>query len=231
MPEKQPAKRTPVSAQEVLNALAQACVTYFHNDPNPTALLVLLAQSAGETGWWGQMWNNNLGNYKAVPSNGKTDWFFLKCWEMVKPPLPPAWASDARISVEGTPAADGRLKVWFAPDHPAGCFASFPTLSDGAHAYLVKLVERFSSPNDKGKKDAWYWATQGDIAKFTYALHAQGYFTADPEEYMKLTLSCRSRLNSMGLDFTKLSGPPAEGPMPTVHPSLFGDGGDDGSNA
>jgi hypothetical protein len=216
--QRQPLQQTPATAQQVLEALSQAYVDYFHASPNRIALPILLAQSAGETGWWKSMWNNNLGNYKGV-AGGEADWTFLRCWEMVKT-VPPAWLTDPRITVEESLAADGRHKVWFGPDHPACCFMSFPTLADGAAVYLSRLIARFSAPNDQGIGDAWHWAVEGDILAFVTALHSHGYFTADPHEYVKLTEGAHKRLAAMNLDWDRCATwdtlPPAD--QPIIHP-------------
>jgi len=167
------------------------------------------------------MWNNNIGNYKAI-AGGNTDWTYLKCWEMVRS-VPAHWRNDPRITIEEALASDGRHKVWFGPDHPACCFMSFPTLADGAARYLQRLIDRFSHPSDRGKGDAWYWAVQGNIPAFTAALHSHGYFTADPAHYAKLTTSCHKRILGMNLDWGKCAtwDPVEPEPMKIIHPHFY----------
>jgi hypothetical protein len=220
--DRRPAQQTVVTAQQVLEALAQAYADFFHAPVDKTALMILLAQSAFETGWWKFMWNNNLGNYKAV-SNGTYDWTYFTCYEyLTESQIPPAWHGDSRIVIEERP---GQLtfKVTIHPDHPACCFASFQTLSDGAFVYLSKLVRQYSDPNDQGPKDAWHWAVVGDVPRFASALRSHGYFTDDLGHYAGLVESCKKRLEGMGLNWDALPSWPAQEAeeQPIVHPSIF----------
>jgi hypothetical protein len=219
---KQPAQKTVVTAQQVLEALAEAHSEFFHARKNPTALLILLAQSACETGWWRAMWNNNLGNYKSL-GQGPDDWTFFRCYEyLTDAQIPAAWRSDARITINAE--VNGKHEVWIDPDHAACCFMSFPTLSKGAYRYLEKLVRQYSDPNDQGPKDAWHWACQGDVEKFTNALYSHHYFTADPVQYAKVVAGCKKRLEGMKLNFDNLiEWPVEESRIQVIHPSIFND--------
>jgi hypothetical protein len=220
---KQSAKRTVVTAQQVLEALAQAHADFFHAPKNPTALLILLAQSAFETGWWRAMWNNNLGNYKSVGS-GEGDWTFFRCYEyLTYAQIPVSWNTDPRITIHDE-QPNGKHEVWVDPEHPACCFMSFPTLAAGASRYLEKLVRQYSDPSDQGPKDAWHWACEGDVEKFTNALHSHGYFTDDPVHYAKTVAGCKTRLEGMGLDFDNLPEWQVEEPnIQIVHKLSYGE--------
>ena len=221
--DRRPAQKTAVSAQDVLEGLAQAYADFFQAPIDITPLKVLLAQSAFETGWWHFMWNNNLGNYKAVP-NGQFDWTYFTCNEyLTDAQIPAAWRNDSRITItprEGT----NTFNVVIQPDHPACCFASFKNLTDGATAYLTRLVRVYSDPSDQGPKDAWHWACQGDIPKFVAALHSHGYFTDDIDHYTSLVMACAKRMEGT-LDFGSLPSwrAPTDAPPAIIHPSLFGD--------
>jgi Transglutaminase-like superfamily len=68
---------TPVTAQDLANALAAAWPTSVGGSPG-SAIQVLVAQSAFETGAWGAVWNNNLGNVKY---SGGTDYFQMTASE------------------------------------------------------------------------------------------------------------------------------------------------------
>jgi hypothetical protein len=57
--------KTPVTAQALAGALYNAWSGVFGTDPNPTAILILVAQSALETGLWAYCYNFNLGNVHA----------------------------------------------------------------------------------------------------------------------------------------------------------------------
>lgn len=220
--DRRPAQQTIVTAQQVLEALAQAYADFFHAPTNKTALMILLAQSAFETGWWKFMWNNNLGNYKAV-SNGVYDWTYFTCYEyLLDKQIPSAWKTDPRITIE---AREGKetFKVTIRPDHPACCFASFNNLAAGAEVYLSKLVRQYSDPNDRGPGDAWHWAVEGDGPRFAVALRSHGYFTDDLEHYTKTLLGCKKRLEGMNLNWDDLPSWPAqeEVDQPIIHLRIF----------
>lgn len=216
--DRRPAQQTIVTAQQVLEAMAQAYADFFHAPTDKTALLILLAQSAFETGWWRFMWNNNLGNYKAV-ENGVYDWTYFTCNEYIADAhIPAAWRTDPRITIVARDSSD-LMNVVIRPDHPACCFASFPNLASGAQEYLSRLVRVYSDPSDQGPKDAWHWAVQGDVPRFVAALRSHGYFTDDVDHYTSLVLSCKKRLEGMGLNFDTLpSWPaPADPDQPVIH--------------
>ena len=106
---------TPVTAQDVLNALAEAWPQVMATDPG-SALQILVAQSAFETGAWAAVWNWNLGNVKYSPGAG-TDWFTM-------------------TATEGSGA--GTTMV-------ASKWRSYPSLAQGAAAWLGVLSRGYSS--------------------------------------------------------------------------------------
>ena len=106
---------TPVTAQAVLNALAVAWPTVIGSDPG-SALQVLVAQSAFETGAWKAVWNNNLGNVKYTPGAG-TDWFSMTASE----------GSGANTTMVGS--------KW----------RSYDSLAAGAAAWLAVLAHGYST--------------------------------------------------------------------------------------
>lgn len=110
---------TPVSAQEVFQALQRAWIALFGAQPTREQLCVLLSQWALETGHGKKCHNYNLGNVKSSQKGG--EWCFFRCNEIIK-----------------------KKVVWFDPDHPACCFVSYRTLNSGAEAYLEKLHKRFA---------------------------------------------------------------------------------------
>jgi hypothetical protein len=73
-------ERTPVAASDVYAALSQAWSSVVGGTPSRSSLLVLLAQTAFETGQWASMWNYNLGNIKHVTGDGNT-YIELTCTE------------------------------------------------------------------------------------------------------------------------------------------------------
>jgi hypothetical protein len=81
------------------------------------ALVLILAHSALETGYWHAMWNWNLGNAKHVPGDGY-DFFAIRHYEVVH-----------------------GQRVWIDPPHDP--FIAFATLDEGASYYLSTLRGRW----------------------------------------------------------------------------------------
>ena len=110
-----PAVRTSCTAAEMYAALRGA------SGLTRAQVLVLLAQSAFETGRWGSMWCWNFGNAKHVPGDGR-DYYQIRCNEII----------------------NGR-EVWFEPPDPATSFRAFPTIDAGCADYLALLEHRFAA--------------------------------------------------------------------------------------
>lgn len=109
-----PPQHTPISAEQLYGALTRAWPSVVGGTANRASLLVLLAQSALETGAWKSLYNYNLGNVKHVQGDGY-DFFSIRCNEF----------------------ANGQ-EVW------SQCqFRAYPNLDTGAQDYLAFLVRRF----------------------------------------------------------------------------------------
>lgn len=135
-------------------------------DPKPSreSLLVLLGQSAFETGWWHFCWNYNLGNVKHVDGDGHS-YYQVRCNEYV----------------------GGKL-VWFDPPNPATSFVAYPTLTEGAAAYLSILRGRFHT--------AWPAVLAGDPAAFCHELKLAHYYTDNEAHYTANVVGCYRRLDA-----------------------------------
>jgi len=107
---------TPISAQDLADALAVAWPSVVGGDPPDGAILVLMAQSAFETGGWSACWNYNLGNFKHTPNDGH-DYFQM-------------------TASEGEGAA-----TTMVPSQ----WVSYDTLQDGVNAYLSAIYHRWSA--------------------------------------------------------------------------------------
>lgn len=81
-----PCTRTPTDASSLYRALVQAWPTIVGGTPTSAALMVLLAQSAFETGHWGSVYNWNFGGAKHVDGDGR-DYAWCKTTEG-NPPQP-----------------------------------------------------------------------------------------------------------------------------------------------
>ena len=137
---------TPISGQEFANALATVWPIVIGGAAPAVAIRLLLAQSDFETGGWKSCWNWNFGNVKHVPGDG-TDWFVMTASE-----------------------GSGASKVMVS-----SMFRSYPTMQEGAKAYLSIFHKRFSA--------AWPYIISGDVVSFVQALKNERYFTGDLTDY------------------------------------------------
>lgn len=112
--------QTAVTATDLYNSLRDAWSSLIQ-DANCTrsSLLVLLAHSALETGFWHACYCWNLGNFKYVHGDGH-DYFQMRCSEVF----------------------NGHT-VWISPPDPGCSFVAFDSLEDGARDYLTSLRGRF----------------------------------------------------------------------------------------
>lgn len=107
---------TPISPQDLADALATAWPSVVGGDAPADAILVLMAQSAFETDRWKACWNWNFGNVKHYAGDGN-DYFVMRCNEVI----------------------NGQ-NVWI-PNCP---FRAYDSVDDGAVAYLTLLYKRFN---------------------------------------------------------------------------------------
>lgn len=187
-----PAKRTPVTALEMLNALSKAAP-----ELSRASLLILLAQSSLETGHWASQWCWNVGNAKSSPG-GLGHWTFLpRCDEYLKPHIAASLLAKAKPRTDGQPGldavlngkrqADGDIGVDFFPSNTVDCFRAFTSLEEGVADHLQLLRRRFLS--------AWKHVESADVEAFCRALGASGYFTAAIESYTKAVVDWVERLD------------------------------------
>lgn len=210
MPTRVSDRLTVIDAQTFLNALGYCWVQLFNQPAEKESLLVLMAQSALETGRWKYIHNYNLGNAKSVDGDGR-DFSFYACNEIF--PLPVAAAYEAGSTSEH-PAkitekrSDGKAVVWFYPEHPGCRFRSYQVVREdgtidewtslihGMTDYLGLLHDRFRS--------AWERVLDGDAAGFVDQLHAHGYFTADLAGYKNSVVSLFNEFRKLPLDYDSL---------------------------
>lgn len=146
---------TPIPPAELASALLRAWRELFGESPPRPVLLVLMAQSAHETGEWKHVHNYNIGNVKGAEGDGH-DWTNFRCRERV----------------------NGK-DVYFDPPHPATRFRAFRTLTEGCVDLLVFLKTR------KRYAAAWDALLTGDPVAFATALKAGGYYTDPVEVYAR----------------------------------------------
>ena len=170
------ALRTPVSPDELgLEFLDQA------PELSRSALRILLAHWAGETGWGRSMYRFNVGNRKSDGKSG--DWYFISCTERV----PRATAErmiDAdpdRVTFEHAEDAENgaaSVLIRIEPEHPWSRFSAYSSLAEGAAAYLDMMHRNFPR--------SWLALVTGDSINFVRTLKEEGYFTASLTAYQDL---------------------------------------------
>lgn len=184
-----PDKKTPVTKEQVIEALWKAWQGFFGSTPKKESIWVLASQWALETGWGRSMHNFNLGNVKSRVGDG-FDYQYYACNEILSKSeavrLNDADPEHAKIL---NTRADGTCIIWFYPPHPGCRFRAFNTLLEGATDYITLLVKRF----DK----AWPAVSSGDPAQFSHLIRQQDYYTADEAPYT-------AQLTSIYRSFAKL---------------------------
>jgi hypothetical protein len=121
LPAELPAVKTPIDVADLYPALGAAWFRYFGTTAPHKSLLVLLAQSALETGRWRSCWCYNLGNAKHVANDGRS-WCYYRCNELI----------------------NGQW-IWFDPPSQGCCFRAFESLEDGAIDYLRLLIKQYAA--------------------------------------------------------------------------------------
>lgn len=186
------AKRTPVLFQEMAAAVSRAWQKLLGTTPSSESLLVILSQSALETGHWKFCYCYNFGNIKAGAS-----WQGDHCFYFADESVSRAQA-DAALRLRA-PRTDGKLGdnvtlrtlpndravVTLYPDHPWCRFRAFTGIDAGAEDYLGFLNRRYAR--------AWSAVEAGDAEGFVRKLKEQGYFTADLDRYLSSVLSVMRR--------------------------------------
>ena len=113
-----PTQPTRVTASDLYAALRRIWPTLIQEvAPTRTALVLMLAHSALETGFWHACWNWNLGNVKHTPADGR-DFYAIRHYEV-----------------------EHGQQVWYDP--PDDPFTAFRDLDDGATYYLTALRGRW----------------------------------------------------------------------------------------
>ena len=150
-----PALRTMFTAAELAAALTEGWRTLFGAAPSRNAILVLMAQSAHETGQWGKVICFNIGNVKSVEGDGYDHTFFR------------------------TREKENGRDLVYEPPHPATRFRAFRSLADGVIDHLAFLYgkRRYAA--------AWEALKTGDPTKFAKALKEGGYYTDPVEVYAR----------------------------------------------
>lgn len=148
---------TTYARQQMIEAIVAGWFQLFGYVPTKESVGVLWAQNSLETGETKKMWNNNVGNVKAVDSpNEVIEYCVLSgVWEII-----------------------GGKKVILPPENPGSWFRSFSTLTEGMKHHLDML-------KNKRYKAAWEFIEKGDPEGFARKLKDLRYYTATVESYVK----------------------------------------------
>jgi len=153
-----PAVRTKLSRKELTIGFIKGWKKFLNVYPQRNQIAVIFAQMAGETGLAQNLWNYNVGNYKAVdPGPGKTRKYVS---------LPGVWE-----------IINGK-KVILPKEHPGSRFIAYSSLEEGVVDYLDHI-------KNKRFKPAWQFIENGDPEGFAKKLKELNYYTAPVETYIK----------------------------------------------
>jgi hypothetical protein len=191
MGERREAKRTPVTAPDMLAAVTDAWRRYFGGEPKPEAIRILVAHWALETGWGRSMVQNNVGNVKAFDVSADYDYCYFTTWEIMARSSAEAYvkAHPKTAIITGYTNNERHARIELHPDDPGCRFKSFPTLALGCHEHLGLVHGRFSK--------SWPAVLSGDPVAFSHALKAQGYYTAPVEDYVRNMVAIFDMLGRM----------------------------------
>jgi hypothetical protein len=145
-----------ITAAELASALLHAWRELFGSTPARTSILLIVAQSAHETGRWAKgLHCFNIGNIKCSEGDGR-DFTMFRCREVI-----------------------GGKNVYFDPPHPATRFRAFRTLAEGAidHLAFLRGSKRYGA--------AWKAVERGAPTAFAQTLKDGGYYTDPVEVYAK----------------------------------------------
>ena len=138
----------------------------------------------------------NVGNVKHVDGDAY-NWCSFACGEEVRLDAQgnlPAALQSPYVTRKGNPyLRSGSMwqSVWIVPPHPWSRFRAYDTLADGIRGQIGYL---------KKHPDVLDALMTGDAARYCEALHAAGYFTADPNSYLRGVLG--TLLNVRGISRT-----------------------------
>lgn len=198
MPTELPDKLTPLTKEDLLQAMWKAWMGYFGAAPKKESIWVILGHIMLETGLQ-HCHNYNLGNVKSKDGDGY-DYQFFGCGEEIPLSMANAWkAKDpALVVIKRVYEVKGKkmASVWLEPPHWASRFRAFDDILEGAADHIALLTKRFTL--------AWPYVVEGDPAAFSHALKQQGYYTADEYSYCTTLTKCYTSLSKLPFDYDSL---------------------------
>jgi hypothetical protein len=198
MPVEIPAKKTPASKEQVIEALWKAWMGYFGSVPKKESIWVILGHIVLETGLK-YCHNYNLGNVKSRDGDGY-DFQFFGCGEEIPLTMANAWKAKHPdlVTIKRVYEVEGKqmASVWVDPPHFASRFRAFDDILEGATDHIAILVKRFTL--------AWPYVVDGDPTGFSHALKQQGYYTADEAQYTKTLVGTYTSISKLAFDYDSL---------------------------
>jgi len=183
MGQERPAKRTPVTPEQVFLALGLAWQTLTGSTPDRKIIHILHAQSALETGHWKAIMNYNLGGAK---KHGDCDWTYFTTTERLSHPVADKLIASSKPGEVTVLKADDKFKtVRVSGKQSMNCFASWEDLDSAARDHVALLFRRFPKAVEAAKK--------GDATGYVRELKKAGYFTGSEEDYTKIVNSIARR--------------------------------------
>lgn len=179
-----PARRTPVTPEQVLLSFATAWQLVVGQPPSREVLHILHAQSALETGHWKSLFNFNLGGAK---KHGTCDWTHFTTTERLPHSAADKYIASSKPGAEVTVLREDQTHktLRFAGRQSMNCFASWEDLDTAARDHVALLTRRFPKAIERAKA--------GDVDGYVRELKRAKYFTASEEEYMKAVRSIARR--------------------------------------
>lgn len=179
-----PAKRTPVSPEQVFLSFATAWQMLTGSPPQRHIIHILHAQSALETGHWKSLWNFNLGGAKR---HGDCDWTYFTTTERFSHSVADRHLASSKPGAEVTlvKVEPAHKTLRFSGKQPMNCFASWEDLDTAALDHLRLLFRRYPQALEEAKK--------GDAVAYVRELKRRGYFTADEAAYARTVNSIARR--------------------------------------
>ena len=166
MGQERPAKRTPVTPEQVFLALGLAWQTLTGSTPDRKIIHILHAQSALETGHWKSVMNYNLGGAKR---HGDSDWCFFTTTERLTHPAADKLLAAAKPGEVTVLKVDDQFKTLRVSGRQSmNCFASWEDLDTAAKDHVALLFRRFPKAIEAAKK--------GDATGYVRELKKAGYF-------------------------------------------------------
>ncbi len=173
--------RTPLSAEEAIDAIHEAYVKIFNRSPVAHMLAILVSQTALETGQWRAIYDYNFGNIRG------------------------RYKGSTMSILGANEIIDGKTVI--VEDN----FRSYPDMYAGAEDFVRFLGTDTTPHNGRANKwdMAFEAAERGDLKAYVFALAdpdgnprtSDGYFTASKDLYFKGIKALYNQFLPMCVDF------------------------------